>query len=64
MGSPMQFGDLRGILQYVPQFRGRTFVIAVDGLVANLSSVTWPAQPGCREVLVAVGVQVLDCAAR
>ncbi|MGA4645336.1 amino-acid N-acetyltransferase [Limisphaera sp. 4302-co] len=25
--------DLRGILQYVPQFRDRTFVIAVDGAV-------------------------------
>lgn len=38
----MQFGDLRGILQYVPQFRGGTFVIAVDGLVAaseNLANV-------------------------
>ena len=29
----MEFGDLRGILQYVPQFRGRTFVIALDGAV-------------------------------
>lgn len=29
----MSFGDLRGILQYVPQFRGKTFVIAVDGAV-------------------------------
>ncbi len=29
----MNFGDLRGILQYVPQFRGRTFVIALDGEV-------------------------------
>lgn len=29
----MKFGDLRGILQYVPQFRGRTFVIALDGAV-------------------------------
>ncbi len=28
-----KFGDLRGILQYVPQFRGRTFVIALDGAV-------------------------------
>ncbi len=27
----MKFGDLRGILQYVPQFRGRIFVLAVDG---------------------------------
>lgn len=29
----MGFGDLRGILQYVPQFRGNTFVIAIDGEV-------------------------------
>lgn len=29
----MKFGDLRGILQYVPQFRGRTFVVAIDGAV-------------------------------
>ncbi|NOX99760.1 MAG: hypothetical protein GXP30_08540 [Verrucomicrobia bacterium] len=28
-----KFGDLRGILQYVPQFRGRTFVIVLDGAV-------------------------------
>ena len=34
----MQFGDLRGILQYVPQFRGRTFVIALDGEVLASSS--------------------------
>ncbi len=27
------FGDLRGILHYVPQFRGRVFVIAIDGAV-------------------------------
>jgi len=31
--SAMSFGDLRGILQYVPQFRGKTFVIAIDGAV-------------------------------
>lgn len=31
--TPMKFGDLRGILQYVPQFRGRTFVVALDGAV-------------------------------
>ncbi len=29
----MSFGDLRGILQYVPQFRGKTFVVALDGAV-------------------------------
>ncbi len=27
----IRFGDLRGMLQYVPQFRDRTFVIAIDG---------------------------------
>ncbi len=30
----MNVSDLREILQYVPRFRGRTFVIAVDGEVA------------------------------
>jgi len=30
----MSLGDLRGILQYVPQFRGKTFVVAMDGAVA------------------------------
>ncbi len=30
----MNVSDLREILQYVPRFRGRTFVIAVDGAVA------------------------------
>lgn len=31
----MNFGDLRAILQYVPQFRGSTFVIALDGAVVD-----------------------------
>src|SRR5690606_8515090 len=31
----MNFSDLRSILQYVPQFRGRTFVIALDGAVID-----------------------------
>lgn len=30
----MNVSDLREILQYVPRFRGRTFVVAVDGAVA------------------------------
>jgi amino-acid N-acetyltransferase len=37
----MKFGDLRGILQYVPQFRGAIFVVAADGAVVaseNFSS--------------------------
>jgi amino-acid N-acetyltransferase len=25
--------DLRGILQYIPQFREKTFIIAVDGVI-------------------------------
>jgi amino-acid N-acetyltransferase len=32
----VKFEDLRGILQYVPQFRERTFVIALDGAVMRL----------------------------
>lgn len=31
----MNFSDLRSILQYVPQFRGRTFVVALDGSVID-----------------------------
>ncbi|MFV1995731.1 MAG: amino-acid N-acetyltransferase, partial [Verrucomicrobiales bacterium] len=31
----MKFGDLRGMLHYVPQFRDRTFVIAIDGGVID-----------------------------
>lgn len=31
----MNFGDLRAILQYVPQFRGATFVVALDGAVID-----------------------------
>ncbi|MCB1206427.1 MAG: amino-acid N-acetyltransferase [Verrucomicrobiae bacterium] len=33
----MNFSDLRAILQYVPQFRGRTFVVALDGAVIESS---------------------------
>ncbi len=31
----MKFEDLRGILQYVPQFRERIFVIALGGAVLH-----------------------------
>jgi len=31
--SPIKPADLRGILKYVPMFRGQTFVISVDGSV-------------------------------
>jgi amino-acid N-acetyltransferase len=27
--------DLRGILQYIPQFREKTFIIAVDGVIVT-----------------------------
>ena len=27
----MQVSDLRGILEYIPRFRERTFIIAIDG---------------------------------
>ena len=29
----MKLTDLRGILQYIPQFREKTFIIAVDGVI-------------------------------
>ena len=31
----MEFGDLRGILHYVPQFRNKLFVIKIDGCVVH-----------------------------
>ena len=31
----MKLADLRGILQYIPQFREKTFVIAVDGVIVT-----------------------------
>src|SRR5689334_6953770 len=31
IGAIVKLTDLRGILQYVPQFREKTFIIAVDG---------------------------------
>lgn len=31
----MGFGDLRGILQYVPQFRDRLFIINLEGAVVG-----------------------------
>jgi hypothetical protein len=27
--------DLRGILQYIPQFREKTFILAVDGAIVT-----------------------------
>ena len=31
----MKFDDIRGILRYVPQFRGQTFVVLVEGEVID-----------------------------
>ena len=31
----MKLTDLRGILQYIPQFREKTFVLAVDGAIVT-----------------------------
>jgi amino-acid N-acetyltransferase len=36
----MKVADLRGILQYVPRFRDRTFVVAVDGEIVAASNFT------------------------
>src|SRR5246127_4551518 len=30
-GATVKLTDLRGILQYIPQFREKTFILAVDG---------------------------------
>jgi amino-acid N-acetyltransferase len=27
--------DLRGILQYIPQFREKTFILAIDGAIVT-----------------------------
>ena len=31
----MKLTDLRGILQYIPQFREKTFIIEVDGVIVT-----------------------------
>ena len=46
--SPTRFEDLRGILRYVPQFRQRVFVIAIDGALLH--------QPGFSSLLQDVAV--------
>ncbi len=33
----MPWGDVRGLLQYVPQFRGKVFVIVIDAPVPALA---------------------------
>jgi amino-acid N-acetyltransferase len=34
-GAIVKLTDLRGILQYIPQFREKTFIIAVDGVIVT-----------------------------
>jgi hypothetical protein len=34
-GADVKLTDLRGILQYIPQFREKTFIIAVDGAIVT-----------------------------
>ncbi len=34
-GDNVKLTDLRGILQYIPQFREKTFIIAVDGVIVT-----------------------------
>jgi amino-acid N-acetyltransferase len=34
-GANVKLTDLRGILQYIPQFREKTFIIAVDGVIVT-----------------------------
>ena len=31
----MRLTDLRGILQYIPQFREKTFILAIDGAIVT-----------------------------
>jgi amino-acid N-acetyltransferase len=34
-GADVRLTDLRGILQYIPQFRDKTFVLAIDGAIVT-----------------------------
>ncbi|WP_038167763.1 amino-acid N-acetyltransferase [Verrucomicrobium sp. BvORR106] len=52
-----KFEDLRGILQYVPQFRERIFVIALDGAVMRLPNFTSLLQD--IAVLQSLNIQVV-----
>src|SRR3954470_14817191 len=38
LGNMLRLADLREILRYVPQYRDRTFVIALDGAVVEESN--------------------------
>lgn len=70
--SYMRFDDLRGILRYVPQFRQRIFVIALDGAVmrqpnfASLLQDIAVLQSLNIEIVLVFGAraQIIDLAAR
>jgi len=53
----MNFEDLRGILHYVPQFRERIFVIALDGAVMRLPN--FPSLLQDIAVLQSLNIQVV-----
>ena len=53
----MKFEDLRGILQYVPQFKERIFVIALDGAVMRLPN--FPSLLQDIAVLESLSIQVV-----
>lgn len=53
----MKFEDLRGILQYVPQFKDRIFVIALDGAVMRLPN--FPSLLQDIAVLQSLSIQVV-----
>lgn len=55
----MNFGDLRTILKYVPQFRGKTFVVVADGGV--LASATFGNLLLDLAVLRSLGIRVVFC---
>src|SRR3569623_2636201 len=68
----MRFEDLRGILRYVPQFRDRIFVIALDGArmrqpnFVNLLQDIAVLQSLNIEVVIGFGAraQIIDLAGR
>ena len=70
--TTMRFDDLRGILRYVPQFRQRIFVIALDGAVMrqpNFQSLLQDIavlQSLNIEIVIVFGAraQIIDLAAR
>ena len=44
----MKLTDLRGILQYIPQFREKTFILSIDG--AGASEIAPTTQPLVEQI--------------